>query len=164
MSAAAARARAISSVPRPARARSRCARLNRERGFSYVEVIAAALLVAICLPAALEALSLATRGVAEQEAGLALRYRLRGAMEEVLTQTPAALDAAAVAAGGPAVPSSFSDPAGTPNRRLVYLARYDFDNADGDGNRLTGGDAGLVWVQVAIEGRAAPTLATLVAP
>jgi hypothetical protein len=33
---------------------------------------------------------------------------------------------------------------------LVYLSRYDGDNADGDNNPFTGTDADLIWVRAAI--------------
>lgn len=72
-------------------------------------------------------------------------------MEQLLAEAPASLDAAAQAAGAPTTPTSYSDAPGTPDRRLVFLARYDLDNADGDGNPFTGGDAGLIWVRVAIK-------------
>jgi len=50
------------------------------------------------------------------------------------------------------IPPPYSDPAGTEFRRLVFLARYDGDNADGDKDPFTGIDAGLLWVRVTIEG------------
>ena len=44
-------------------------------------------------------------------------------------------------------------PPATNNRRLVYLSRYDADNADGNGNFFDAGmDEGLLWVRVEIEG------------
>ena len=49
------------------------------------------------------------------------------------------------------IPAPFSDPAGTESRRLVFLARYDGDNDDGDKDPFTGTDAGLLWVRVTIE-------------
>ena len=61
------------------------------------------------------------------------------------------MDAAALAAGDATVPTSFSDSAGTNDRRLVYLSRYDGDNADADDDPFTGVDDDLIWVRVAIE-------------
>ena len=36
----------------------------------------------------------------------------------------------------------------------MFLARYDGDDADSDGDPFTGGDEGLLWVKVEIEGTA----------
>ena len=41
--------------------------------------------------------------------------------------------------------------AGDASRRLVYVAGYDGDDADGDGDPFTGADDGLLWVEVEIE-------------
>ena len=58
-----------------------------------------------------------------------------------------------MAINNPTVASTvYSDAAGATNRRLVYLSRYDADNADGDNDFFTGMDAGLVWVRVELEG------------
>jgi hypothetical protein len=84
-------------------------------------------------------------------------------MEQLLATPHAALDAAALAVGSAVAPTSYSDAAGTPQRRLVFIARYDVDNADADGNGLTGGDAGLLWLKVAIEGQPADAIETLAA-
>ena len=122
-----------------------------QRGFSYVEVLVAVLIVAIALPPALEALYAATEAASAQEAQIAELYRLSGRMEQVLADSFAALDAAALAAGSPAAPTGYSDPAGTPGRLLVFLAHYDLDDADGDGDPFSGAEAGLLWVRVAVE-------------
>jgi type II secretory pathway pseudopilin PulG len=134
-----------------------------QRGVLYVEVLVALLVLALCLPSALAALSGATRAAAAERAAAARRFRLNGMMEQLLATPHTALDAAASAAGAPTVPTSYSDAAGTPERRLVFIARYDADNADGDGNGLTGGDAGLLWVRVSIEGQALSAIETLTA-
>lgn len=132
-------------------------------GFLYVDVLVALLVLAVCLPAALGALSSAARAAAVERQTVARRYRLIGLMEQLLATPHATLDAAAIAAGGPTVPTSFSDAGGTIERRLVFIARYDADNADGDGNRFTGGDAGLLWVRVSIDGQPAAAVETLIA-
>lgn len=138
--------------------------VNAQRGFLYVEVLVAALVLAVCLPAALSALTAATRAAASERSAIARRYRLDGLMEQLLATPYAALDAAAVAAGTAAVPTGYSDAVGTPDRRLVFIARYDLDDADGDGNPLTGGDAGLLWIRVSIQNEASYLLETLTAP
>ena len=134
-----------------------------ERGFLYVDVLVALLVLALCLPAALQALSAATRAASVERSAAARRNRLNDLMEQLLATPPAALDAAALAAGAAAVPTSYSDAAGTPERRLVFITRYDADNADGDNNGFTGADAGLLWVRVTIEGAPAYAVETLTA-
>ena len=125
--------------------------LRHEHGFSYVEVLVATALLAVGLVPALEALQ---QGVAGGEIHATLtsdHYHLTAKMEEALAQPFAALEAAATAAGGPTVPTTYSDAAGEADRRLVYLAGYDGDDADGDGDPFTGADEGLLWVKVEIE-------------
>ena len=134
----------------------RCAGLrpagSRERlrgGFSYVEVLLATLLVAMSLVPALEALQTGILGGGVHESQTLLHYHLTSKLEEVLAQPLPDLEAEALASGG--APTSYSDPAGSANRRLVYLSEYDGDDADGDGDPFTGADAGLVWLRVEIE-------------
>ncbi len=40
------------------------------------------------------------------------------------------------------------------DRRLVFISRYDGDNADTDDNPFTGTEADLLWLRVEIEGTA----------
>lgn len=128
------------------------ARLHPDGGLSYLEVLVAVVLVAAALVPALEALRGGLVG-AQVHADLATEsYRLTGRMEEVLAEPFATLDAEALALGSPTTPSAvYSDPAGTPGRRLVYLSRYDGDNADGDADPFTGVDGGLLRIRVEIE-------------
>ena len=123
-----------------------------QAGFSYLETLIAVTLIAVALAPAIESLQTGMLGATVHERAATLHYRAAGRLEELLAQPYAALDAAALAAGSSTVASSYSDTAGTTDRRLAYLARYDVDNADTDGNRFTGGDEGVVWVRVAIEG------------
>jgi type II secretory pathway pseudopilin PulG len=126
-------------------------------GFSYVEVLVAVGLLALCVVPTMEALQTGVLGAAVHQSETADHYAVAGRLEEVLAEPFASLDAAATAAGGPTNPSSYSA-----SPLLVYLARYDGDNADGDGNPFTGGDDGLLWVRVAVEngGAALETLTT----
>ena len=119
-----------------------------EAGFSYMEVLLATLLLAISLVPMLDALTAGLqRGNVHRSIVLQHRHLTSG-MEEVLAQPFDDLEAAEAAAGG--APSSYSDPPGA-DRRLVYLSRYDGDNADADSNPFTGTDADLLWVRVEIE-------------
>lgn len=119
-------------------------------GFSYTEVLVASLLLAVSLVPALEALQTATLGSGIHASRVVAHRLLTAKMEEVLAERFASLEAAEVAAGG--APTAYSDPVASPDRRLVYLSRYDGDNADADGDFFTGTDDGLLWVRVEIEG------------
>ncbi len=123
-------------------------------GFSYVEVLVATMLIAVSLVPALEALQTGLLGSAIHRDSVEEHFHLQAKLEEMLAQPIAALDTAALAAGSPVVPSSYSEPTNTNRRRLIYLSRYDGDNDDGDGDPFTGTDPGLLWVRVEIENTA----------
>jgi type II secretory pathway pseudopilin PulG len=129
---------------------------NRHRmaGLTYVEVLIATALIAVTLVPAIEALKPAIQGMSIHETQVVQHYELTALLENILATPFSELDAEAVAINDPAVASvNYSDPAGQANRRLVYLSRYDADNADGNGDFFdTGVDAGLLWVRVEIEG------------
>jgi len=137
-----------------------------QAGFSYAEVLVATVLIALLLVPGLQALNSGLQSTAVQGNLAEQQALLQGKLADVLALPFATLDAAALAAGGPAIPSSLSDTVTLSNggslSRQVFLSRYDGDNADGDGNPFTGTDAGLLWVQVAIPGTAL-TLETLTA-
>lgn len=121
-------------------------------GFSYVEVLVATSLVAISLVPAIEALNSGIIAGGVHSQALTHQHALQSTLEEVLALPFDDLDTEALAVGSYLVPTSYSDAPGSNNRRLVYLARFDIDDADSDGNNLTGGEAGLMWVRVATEG------------
>lgn len=120
-------------------------------GLSYVEVIIATGIIAVSLVPMLEALQTAFVGADVHEEFARAEQRLGAGMEVILAEQFGSLDAAALEAGSETTPSKYSDPAATPDRLLVYLSRYDGDNADGDNLQFTGVDAGLLWVRVEIE-------------
>jgi len=133
---------------------SRSLRSRREAGFQHVEILIVVVLVSLALVPALEALTTGIQAAGIHGTLVEDHYHVRGKLEDVLAQPFAELDAEAVALGDPTAPSSYSDAVATPRRRLVRLARYDGDNADTDGLPFTGGDEGLLWVQVELEGTA----------
>ena len=119
------------------------------RGFSYIEIVVAVAIIAVTLPAALEALR---DGVAATRFGgqqTAQQVRLRSRMEVVLANKFATLDAAALAAGNTptAVVTTWSDAAGTPDRVIVNIYRY-------NGTTAVSTDTGLLWVKASMEGTA----------
>jgi hypothetical protein len=126
--------------------------LNSESGFSYVEVLVAVILIALTLVPAISAVFGGIQGGDIHEIRAVDHYRISGKLEEVLAKPFDELQAEADAAGGPGtIVAAYSDAAGTERRRLVYLSRYDGDNADADDDQFTGGDDGLLWVRVQIE-------------
>ena len=125
-------------------------------GFSYIEVLISVALIAIALVPAMDALLPATAGSGIHQARSEDHYQLLARMEEILAEPVASLDAAALAAGNPATPTSYSDiytyPNGRQITRSIFLSRYDGDNADADDDPFTGTDEGLLWVQGVIAG------------
>jgi type II secretory pathway pseudopilin PulG len=135
---------------------------TRQAGLSYVEALIAVGVLALALVPALEALQTAFTGAAVQETVVLWQQQLATRMETILAEPFASLDDAALTAGSETTPSSYSDAASGPDRVLVFLSRYDGDNADADDDPFTGTDAGLLWVRTAIE-NAPYELTTLVA-
>lgn len=123
-----------------------------ESGLTLVEVLVTIVLLSVVLVPAIRALQTSVVG-ANVHNDLAIQhFRLTSRLEELLTEPFTNLAAAAIAAGGPTVESSYSDAAGPPGRLLVYLGFYDGDNADTDDNPFTGTDPDLMWVKVEAEG------------
>ncbi len=123
-------------------------------GFTFLEVIIAMAVLAVCLVPALEALrgGLGLLGIQE---GMSMDdYALLAKSEAVLAESFTALDNAAAAAGGPTTPTSYSDLFTTADGRQltrnVYLWPMDGDNADLDADLFTGTDAGILYVKVAL--------------
>jgi type II secretory pathway pseudopilin PulG len=124
----------------------------RANGFSYVEVLIAMLIIVIALVPAINSLRGALKSSEAHTERATAHFHLSSRIHEILALPLTALDVEALVVDDATVPTSYSDGAGSTRRRLVYLARYDGDNADGDGDRFTGGDEGLLWVKVQLEG------------
>jgi type II secretory pathway pseudopilin PulG len=124
--------------------------LKKQCGFTYVEMVIAVLLLSLALIPALNAIRTNIAATREQQSLISAGYALSSKMEYLLAQPFGNLAGAAIAAGGPANPTTYTDPAGTPSRVFVFLASYDADNEDGDNDTLTGGDPGILWVRVAL--------------
>lgn len=123
-----------------------------QSGLTLVEVLVSVVLLAILLVPAISALQTGILGAGIHGDVAASQYRVSSRLEDLMTEPFADLEDAAIAAGGPTVPTVYSDTAGTAGRLLVYLSRYDGDNADADDDPFTGADPGLVWIRVDIEG------------
>ena len=144
--------------------------VRAQAGFSYLEVIVALLVMVLSLPPALQAMRIGLDSAEVRAQALPIAERATGTLESVLAEPFASLRAEAAKARTSAVPTSYSDPAGTPDRMLVYLSYYDAGNSDGDGNPFTlldpdtDGDGnpytgdtpyiGLLWVRIEVEGTA----------
>jgi len=127
---------------------------NRYRmaGLTYVEVLIATVLMVVALVPAIDALHPAIQGSGIHQSETALHYHLTAGLEEVRARPFVELDTEAQALADPTVSSPlFSDTAGSADRRLVYLSRYDADNADSDNDQFTGTDEDLIWVRVEVE-------------
>lgn len=127
-------------------------RRRAEAGLSYVEVLVATLILAASLVPALDALKAGLDGMRIHEDLARERHHLMSKLEEVLADPFLTLSAVASASPSPTTPTPYSDPVAAADRRLVYVFRYDGDDADGDGDPFTGVDSGLVWVRVAVQG------------
>lgn len=142
--------------------------INRSRGFSYLEVVLAALLMAVVLVPLLDALSAGVQSSRTQQDMLQDHYRLVAKLEEVTSQSYDSLYNEAALINNMNTPSTvFSDAAGTSSRRLVYVYYYDLanvdadsdpftisdPNSDADNNPFTGDDAPVevLWVKAEIE-------------
>ena len=122
-----------------------------QNGLSYAETLLAVVVLAVALVPAVETLDTAFTGAQVSETIIQWQQALATRMEDMRAEPFGDLDAAATAAGSETVPSSYSDPGGGTDRVLVFLARYDGDNADADNNPFTGADPGLLWLRVAVE-------------
>jgi type II secretory pathway pseudopilin PulG len=125
-----------------------------QHGLTYLEVLIAVVILVIAMPAALATLSHAVNQSRLYVGSVESAAKLKSTMEMMLNVAFSDLDAEALSVGSPTVATSYSESAGTPNRALVYLSRYDGDNADVDDDPFTGVDADLLWIKVAIENRA----------
>lgn len=149
---------------------------TRQSGLTYVEVLIAAVLITIALVPATQALRTGMLGAEIQTSATEQHYAVLARIEEVLAEPHSILAAAASVAGNYQTPTSYSDTAGTPDRVVVYIALYDADDADGDGNVYTVPDPnvdgdnnpytgyiGPLWVRTGVEGSVV-ALETLTAP
>ncbi len=129
--------------------------MKQQAGFSYMEVLIATLLIVIVLVPALDAMQSGIQGSGIHTELAQNQYRMISKMEQTLALPFSELLVQADLVADPTVliPSPYSDTAGTASRRLVFLARYDGDNADGDTDPFTGTDAGLLWLRVTIENK-----------
>lgn len=122
-----------------------------QAGFSYLEVLIATLLISVALVPMMDALTPGLQGSEIHRQSAQIHYTLVGKMESVLAEPFSNLDTAATAAGAYTNPSTFSD-TGASIPHLVFIWRYDVDNADLDGNVFTGGEDDLLWVKVVAQG------------
>lgn len=125
----------------------------KQCGFSYAEVLLSVLLLTVLLTPALQALS---SGISGNAAALTARQiNLRNKMEGVLSTPFAKLYAETYLPGGnttASVSTSLSDAAGSTDRRVVVLYRYDAAS-----NSLSADDTGLLFISVYYEAAGSAT-------
>ncbi len=124
----------------------------RQSGLTLVEVLVTIVLLAIVLIPAMNALQTGVVGTEVHNNVAASQYRLTSRLEELLVEPFDDLSAAALAAGAPTTPTTYSDAEGPADRLLVYLSPYDGDNADADDDPFTGVDNDILWIRVEIDG------------
>lgn len=122
---------------------------RQQSGISYVEALVAVILIAVTVVPAMNAIRGAMATATADNLATVNHYRLISKMEEVLAEPFVTL---AAAAAGPGTATVYSDTAGSVDRRVVFIAPYDGDNADADKDPFTGGDPDLLWIKVEIEG------------
>ena len=129
-------------------------------GFSYVEILLSLTLLAVLLVPALDALQTAILG-RPTAAAMPGSLPLQSKMEEVLAVPFSQIYAETYKAGGntaSSVSAVFSDAAGSPDRRIIVIYRY-----DASAKALSTADTGLAYVSVYYEAEGASgALATLV--
>lgn len=116
-------------------------------GYSYAEVLLAVLLLAVLLVPALQALNTAILGSGNNLG--ARQLNLRSKMEQVLGKPFGVLYAQTYLVGGnttTSVSTSFSDAAGSTDRRVVVFYRFEAGT-----KALSSSDTGLLWVSVYFE-------------
>lgn len=123
-------------------------------GFTMLEVTLAMVILAVCLLPALESLRTSLTVFGLQEETMEDSQALLVKAEEVIAQPFADLEAAAMTAGSPTTPTTFSDVVTTADGRSlsreVYLWPLDGDNADLDNDPFTGTDSGILYLKVAL--------------
>lgn len=122
---------------------------RHQSGISYVEVLAAVIIVAIIVLPASNAIRGSVDAAAADSRATVNHFRLMSKLEEVLAEPFSVVSARAA---GSTTSTVYSDTGGTVDRRLVFIAAYDGDNADADNDPFTGVDPALLWVRVEIEG------------
>ena len=125
-----------------------CQEKSSQHGLTYFEVLIAIVLIATALVPMMNSLSSGLQGASLHKEKVTVLHALTGRLEQILAEDFNDLDAAATAAGAHTVKTSYSDEAAM-IPYLVFLWRYDVDNADSDGDVFTGGEEDLLWVKVA---------------
>jgi len=124
-----------------------------QAGISYTEAMVAAFLAAVLLLPALQGLQLGVMGSGVYIQKNQEYQYLQEKMEEVLHTSFAVLENAQA---GQNMATTLSDVVqydnGTSVNRQVFITAYDVDNQDGDNNVFSGGDSGVLWIKVELEG------------
>lgn len=104
-------------------------------------MLVATTVIVASLGPAIDSLQGARLAASAHESETDYHYRVAGRIEDVLAESFDSLLEAASNAGNALNPSSYSDPALTQDRIVVYLSLYDVANTDGDNDYFTIDDA-----------------------
>ena len=126
-------------------------RLSCQRGFSYLEVLIATAIIAVSAVPISTAFRQSLSEAEHSSRSTIRHFKLLEKMEEVMSNPYPELS---LAAAGSATATAYSDANGSTDRRLVYIAAYDGDDADLDSDGFTGTDSDLLWIRVVIENEA----------
>jgi prepilin-type N-terminal cleavage/methylation domain-containing protein len=133
----------------------------QQKGFSYIEVLIATVLIAIALVPAMNALQTGILSANVHKTLTTEQYARLKKIEELQAEPFTSLLSVAKSAASNLIATSYSDAPGTANRNLVYIALYDADadpfiitdsNKDDDSDPYTGDTANLLWVKVLTDG------------
>lgn len=134
---------------------------NVAKGFSYVEVIIAIIIIGLAIVPVIESMNIGVQSTRHHEDSLGVYTKLSSTYETLMAESFKDLENAAAQAGDPEIETHYSDETGIPNRCLVYIHEYDLDNSDNDGAGFTGTDEDVLWIKIQIE-NSAHQLETLV--
>jgi len=107
------------------------------KGFSYLEVMLAASILAVALVPIMRSATEIQNQAAAKQRDIETFWSLQSLSESLHAETFADLLNAAASVNSASTPTSYSDVAGTDKRRLIYLYAYDWNNSDGDNDPLT---------------------------
>lgn len=126
--------------------------LISQSGFTYLEILVAATVLALGLIPAVSALQTATQGSAVVKDFDAQLLRMSSTMEEILAQPYSQIYSLHQPLTAGVVSTLWSDADESASRIVVYIEPYDADNLDADDDVLTGTDDGILRVTVAWDG------------
>ena len=119
-----------------------------QSGVSYIEVLVTTFMIAVLLVPAMESLIPGMQASDVHQQQTQSHYVLSGRLEQLLSEPYANLKAEADRIGSPSIPSVYSSPIDDQIEYSVFLANYDIDNLDADGDIFTGVEEDVLWIKI----------------